>query len=318
MGADVVSLREQVRSLETAIITEKLVTFGLKDDLQTTSERRDALEVVANAKDQEIRRFEQEIWGLGRQIEEHVALKRRLKAENSGLESILSETRVKLLTTQEDVSQLTTSLAMSQGTRVGLLAQITSLESLITQHRVECTQELSSLRSTHALSLAEERTRISELESSLAVAESNIVEHQERLKTATSSIEDERNTHRIDLSSLQRSLQESNGVIGRLESFNQSSRLVLQRVAEELDGKHSELEELQARLVAEVQQSAALAIALEEAKGRVQSIENENATMQAAKKADEEAIRRATASYSKLRKLHVECLQEMDGLVGII
>jgi len=179
VGADVVSLRERVRSLETAIITEKLVTVGLKDDLQTTSERRDTLEVVASAKDQEIRRFEQEIGGLGRQIEEHVALKRRLQAEISGLESTLSETRMKLSITQEDASQLTTSLAMSQVTRVELLAQITSLESSMTQHRVECTQELSSLQSTHALSLAEERTRVSELEASLAVAESNIVELQD-------------------------------------------------------------------------------------------------------------------------------------------
>ena len=89
-------------------------------------------------------------------------------------------------------------------------------------------------------------------------------------------------------------------------------------MTEELDGKRSELEELQARFVAEARKSAALAIALEEAKGRVQSIENEIANMQAAKKADEEAIRRATTSYSKLRKLHVECLEEMDGLVGII
>ena len=40
--------------------------------------------------------------------------------------------------------------------------------------------------------------------------------------------------------------------------------------------------------------------------------------MQAAKKADEEVILRAIASYSKLRKSHVECLAEMDGLVGII
>lgn len=55
MGADVVSLRERVQSLETAIIVEKLVTVGLKDELQTASERRDVLEIVTNAKDQEVR-----------------------------------------------------------------------------------------------------------------------------------------------------------------------------------------------------------------------------------------------------------------------
>jgi len=318
VGADIVSLRELVQSLETAIISEKLVTADLKDDLQTTSERRDALEIVANAKDQEIRRFEQVVGGLRQQIEEHVAFKRNLQDKISGLESILSETRMKLSITQEDASQLTTSLAMSQVTRVGLLAQIASLESSITQHQAEYTQELSNFRNTHALSLAEKRTRISELESSLTVAESNIAELQERLKTKTSSIEDERNALRVDLSSLQRSLQESNGAIRRLETSNESSRLALQGVTKELDGKRSELEALQARFVAGVQQSAALTNGLEEAKGRVQSAENEIATLRAAKKADEEVIRRATISRNKLRSFYVEYLAEMDGLVGII
>ena len=318
VGADVVSLRERVQSLETAIIAEKLATAGLKDDLQTTSERRDALEMVTNARDQEIRRFEQEIWGLGQKIEEHVALKRKLQDEIPGLESTLSETRTKLSITQGDASQLTTSLAMSQITRAGLLAQIASLESSITQYRAEYTQELSDLRIAHALSLAEERTRVSELESSLVVAESSIAELQERLKAMASLTEDERNALRVDLSSLQLSLQESNGAIRRLESSNESSMLALQMVTKDLDGKCSELEVLQARFAAKVQQSATLANALEEAKGRVQSAEDEIATMQATKKADREVILRATASYSKLRKFHVECLAEMDGLVGMI
>lgn len=163
---------------------------------------------------------------------------------------------MELSITQEDASQLKTSLAMSQVTRVGLLAQIASLESSITQHQAEYIQELSNLRSAHALSLVEKRTRVSELESSLAVAESNIAELQERLMITTSSIEDERSSLRINLSSLQRSLQESNGAIRRLEISNESSRFVLQKMTKELDGKRSELEALQARFVTEAQQSA--------------------------------------------------------------
>lgn len=100
------------------------------------------LEIVANAKDQEIWRFERVVWGLRQQIEEHAAFKRNLQDEISGLESTLSETRMKLSMTQEDASQFTTSLAILQVTRVGLLAQIASLESSITQHRAEYTQEL--------------------------------------------------------------------------------------------------------------------------------------------------------------------------------
>jgi len=40
MGAGATSLREQVQSLESAIIAEKLAIVGLKDHLQTTSEKR--------------------------------------------------------------------------------------------------------------------------------------------------------------------------------------------------------------------------------------------------------------------------------------
>ena len=122
----------------------------------------------------------------------------------------------------------------------------------------------------------------------------------------------------MDLSSLQRSLQESNGAIRCLDTSNESSRLALQGVTKELDGKRSELEALQARFVAEAQQSAALANYLEEAKGRVQSAKNEIATLRAAKKADEEVIRRATISCNKLCSFYVAYLAEMDRLVGII
>jgi hypothetical protein len=63
---------------------------------------------------------------------------------------------------------------------------------------------------------SEKRTQVSEFESSLAVAESNIAGLQERLKATTSSMEDKRNALRVDLSSLQQSLRESNGAIGCL------------------------------------------------------------------------------------------------------
>ena len=280
--------------------------------------RKDAFEAAANAKGQEIRRLEQEINGFRRQTEEHVALKENLQDEIAGLESTLAETRRKLSTAQEDASQLTTSLAMSKVTRAGLLAKIASLESSLVQHRAESTQEVLNLRSAHELSLSEKQTRVSELDSSLAVAESALAELQERLENNTVSMEDERNALRSHISSLQRSLEESDGAVRRLETSHETSRLIFQNVTKELDGKHSELDALQAQFVAETQKSAALADALEEPNGRIQRVEKEIVTVEAAKKVDEEIIRRATAGYSKLRKFHVECLAEMDGLVGSI
>ena len=317
LGAVAASLREQVQSLETAITSEKLAATDLKDDLQITSERRDAFKVAVDAKDQEIRRFEQETSGLRRKVGEFVSLEANLRDEISGLESILSETRTKLTLTQEDASQSTTLLAMSHVARTGILAQVTSLESLLVQRQAESAQELSNLRNTQALSLAEKQTRVFELESSLAVAKLSVSELQERLRIMASSMEDERNTLQTKISSLQRSLEESNCVVGRLEGSNESSRLALQNVTEELDGKRSELDALQAQFVAEARRSAALTDALEEAQGRMQAVEKEIATMETAKKADEEAIRRASAIYSKLRKFHAECLAEMDGPAGI-
>jgi len=318
MGVGVTSLREQVQSLETAIIAEKLAVVGFKDHLQTISEGKDAFEAAANAKDQEIRRLEQEIDGFRRQTEEHVAIKGKLQDEILGLESTLAEMRAKLSTAQEDVSQLTTSLATSQVTRAGLLAQIASLESSLVQHRAESTQEVLNLRSAHELSLSEKKTRVSELESSLAVAESTLAELQERLENTTISMEDERNALRSDISSLQRSLGESEGAVRRLETSHEFSKLAFQNVTKELGGKRSELDALRTQFIAETQKSAALADALEEANGRIQGVEKEIVTVEAAKKVDEEVIRRATAGYSKLRKFHVECLAEMDGLVGSI
>lgn len=117
---------------------------------------------------------------------------------------------------QEDASQLTTSLAMSRVTRAGVLAQIDSLESWLKQHRAGSTQELSNLGNTHALSLAEKQIRIPGPESSLTAIEASI--------TAISSIEDERNALRINISSLQRALEESSGAVRRLEISNESAK----------------------------------------------------------------------------------------------
>jgi len=293
------------------MIAEKMAATGIKDDLQTTLERRDMFEAASNAKDQKIQQLEQEAGGLRRKVEEYATLEGNLRDEILGLESTLFETRTRLSVTQEDASRSTTLLAISQITRTGLLAQITSLESLLAQHQAESGQELSDLRSAQALSLAEKQTRVFELESSLAVAGSSIAELQERLTIITSSVEDERNILQTKISSLQQSLEESNGAVGRLGSSDESSRLALQNVTKELDV-------LQAQFVAEAQHSAALADALEEAQGRMQTAEKEIATMEVEKKADEEAVRLATTIYSKLRRLHAECLTEMDGLVGII
>lgn len=316
--ADAASLREQVRSLETAIIAERSAAVGLKDDLWKASERRDVFEAVANVKDQEILQLGQEIDALRREIGEYGTLKDELLAEMSGLKTTLDETKEQLSIAQEEASRSATSLAISQITQAGLLAQVGSLESSLIQHRAESTQELSNLRDAHALSLAEKQTRVSGLESSLAVAESSLSELQERLKTITLSTEEERNTLRSDISSLQRSLEESRGAAKRLESSRELLRLTLQNVTEELDGKRNEVDGLQARLTAEAQQSAVLTDALQEANGRVQGVEKKIATVEAAKKADEEIIRRATAGCDKLQKLHTECLAEMDGFVGMI
>lgn len=198
------------------------------------------------------------------------------------------------------------------------MAQIASLESSLTQRRTESTQELSNLRKTHVLHLAEKQAQVSELESSLRVAKSGFVELQGSLKTITLSVEDERNALRSDVSSLRQSLEESNDNVRRLETSHESSRLDLQSVTKELDGKRSELEVLQTQLVAEARRSAAASDAQEEADGRIHRMEEEVAIMEAAKKADEGVIQRVTASYSKLRELHVGCLAEMDGLVGIV
>lgn len=169
----------------------------------------------------------------------------------------------------------------------GLLAQIASLESSLTQRRTESTQELSNLRKTHALHLAEKQAQVSELESSLRVAKSGFVELQGSLKTITLSVEDERNALRSDVSSLRQSLEESNDNVRRLETSHESSRLDLQSVTKELDGKRSELEVLQTQLVAEARRSAAASDAQEEADGRIHRMEEEVAIMEAAKKADE-------------------------------
>jgi chromosome segregation ATPase len=316
--ADVTSLREQVQSLETAIVSEKSVATDLKDDLQKTSERKDAFEAAANAKDQEIRRLEQEIDCLRRQIEESITLKGKLLHKILGLESTLCETKAELSATQEDASRLTTSLVESKASREGFLEQVASLRSSLAQQRTESTQELSNLRNATALSLAEKQTQVSELEFSLVVAESSLAELQDRLGTVTLSMEGERNALRSDISSLQQSLEESGGAVSRLESSHEASRLSLQSVTKELDGKRSELEALQGQSMAEAQRLAALAGALEEARGRRKRAEEEIVTMKAAKRADDEAIRRVAASYNKLRKLHVECLAEMDGLVGAV
>ncbi|KAF9652472.1 hypothetical protein BDM02DRAFT_2755432 [Thelephora ganbajun] len=87
-GVHVTSLREQVQSLETAIVAERSTVADPKDDLRIASERRDAFAATANAKDQEIN-------GLRRQIEEYVTLKGKLRDDISGLESALYETRAK-------------------------------------------------------------------------------------------------------------------------------------------------------------------------------------------------------------------------------
>ena len=92
----------------------------------------------------------------------------------------------------------------------------------------------------------------------------------------------------------------------------------MQSVTKELDGKRSELEVLQTQLVAEARRSAAASDAQEEADGRIHRMEEEVAIMEAAKKVDEGVIQRVNRSYSKLRELHVGCLAEMDGLVGIV
>ena len=131
-------------------------------------------------------------------------------------------------------------------------------------------------------------------------------------------MDDERNVLRSEISSLLRYLEGSDGVVKRLETTYGPSRLHLQCVTMELDGIRSELEELQAHFAAEIQRSAAAVDALGEANGRAQRMEEEIAIMEAAKMADEEAVQRVSARYSKLRELHVGCLAEMDGLVGVV
>ncbi|KAF9652471.1 hypothetical protein BDM02DRAFT_3183514 [Thelephora ganbajun] len=169
---------------------------------------------------------------------------------------------------------------MSQVTRAGLLVQIASLESSLIRHRAESTQEVSNFWNTHVLSLAEKQIQVSELESSPAVTELSLAELQEKLQAITLSMEDERDILQLDISSL---------------------------VAPQ-----------NAKYVTEAQQSVPLADALEGTNGRVQKAEKEIVIMVVEKKADEEAIQRLTMDYSTLRKLYVECLAEMDGLMDII
>lgn len=150
------------------------------------------------------------------------------------------------------------------------------------------------------------------------VVESNFTELQESFKVTTLSIEDERKVLLSEVYSLQRSLEESDGVFRCLEHSRESSRLDLQNVTKELDGKHNELEVLQAQFAAEVQRLAAAAVALEKANGQIQRMKDEIATMEAARKADEEVMQQVSTGYRKLRELHAECLAEVDGLVGIV
>ena len=318
LEADVTSLREQIQSLETAMIAEKSTTTGLEVDLRTTSERREELEAAVNAKDQEMQQLVHEIDGLRRQIEEYVDLKGRLQGEISRLESTVHETRTELSATQESASQLTASLVTSQVARAGLLEHITSLESSLAQHREESAQELSNLQETHAHSLAEERSRVSELGSSLTAAGAGLSELRERLNNTILSMEDERNTLLSDISSLKQSLETSDRDVRCLEGSYEISRVALQDVTKELGEMRGELEALQIRFAAEVQQSVTLASALEETNGRIRRMEKETATVEVLKKADEKTIRQISTSYGKLRKFHADCLAEMDEIVGII
>jgi len=65
LEADVISLREQVQPLKTAVFSERLAVVDLKEDLQTTSERRNGFEAAANARDQEVWLLQQEVDRLG-------------------------------------------------------------------------------------------------------------------------------------------------------------------------------------------------------------------------------------------------------------
>jgi hypothetical protein len=103
-----------------------------------------------------------------------------------------------------------------------------------------------------------------------------------------------------------------------LESCYETSRVALQNVTKELGETHGELEAVQIKFVTEVQRSATLASALEETNGQIRRMEKETATMEVLKRADEETIRQVSMCYSKLRKLHADCLAEMDEIVGII
>lgn len=177
-------------------------------------------------------------------------------------------------------------------------------ESSITQHRAEYTEELSNIQKGHLRSHTEKRPRASELESSSAVAESSIAGPQERPRIMASSIEDERNALRADVCFLQRSLEGADGAARRLKFSNEPLRLTLQNVTEELDEKRSELGALQQQSVDR------LATALERANRWAQCREKGGSHAGD----DEEAI---SASYDRLRRFHVECLAEIDRLVGI-
>lgn len=151
--------RETISALECQVIEQVEITRRAELDCDSArtglTSLREQVRFLEDAKDQETRRFEQEIDGLRLQIEEYVVSEGKLLDRISGLESTLYEARVKLSVAEEDALQLTTSLAMSQVAREGFLAQIASLESSRTQHLTESAQELSNLQNAHALCPAE-------------------------------------------------------------------------------------------------------------------------------------------------------------------
>ncbi|KDQ53303.1 hypothetical protein JAAARDRAFT_39368 [Jaapia argillacea MUCL 33604] len=213
----------------------------------------------------------------------------------------LDETRDRLKKAQEAAGSLTTRLNETEEARTVLLAEVARAEAV---------------QADLSLALEQKFEVAAKLEAEVGALTVSRNELQIALKSALEGQAASKTEHELTVASLDSALQSSKSHIGSLEAELSTVVAARAKQSNQLDCLDAELNAARTLLDSEVARSSSLENDLAKAIERAQASEEEVDELWKVKEVHERTIRSLGDALSKLRKMQVDCLQEVDSQIA--